>query len=332
MSLKLIQVGLGAHGRGVGHDFVIPSPDFEYAGLVDLDLSVLKGFAKEFHLSDHMTYTDYKQAFRECDADAVLISAISPVHYEIAKEALERNLHVLIEKPFVLNMEDAEELVQLAAEKKKSLMISQNYRYLSTVLTLKHAIRDSGLGKLLFVKAEFFCQHDGKGYQREMEDYMLLEMSVHHVDMIRFLSQSNIASVRGHTWNYPESGYRGDPNVNAVYKTESGIPVFYTGSLLAPGMWTPWEGVWRFQFEKGAVYLDDLGDGYGVYSVDGQYAKTKIPTVKPEKESIHGVLSEFASSIREDREPSVSGRHNLNTLAALIATGLSSREDREIRL
>jgi predicted dehydrogenase len=332
MSLKLIQVGLGAHGGGVGSTYLIPSPDFKYAGLVDLNASVLKEYSEEFGLPERMLYTDYKQAFRESDADAVFISAVSPVHYEMAKEALKHDLHVLIEKPFVLCVDQAEELVRMADVAKRSLMINQNYRYFTTVLTLKHAIQNSGLGNLQFIKAEFLCEHDGKGYQREMEDYMLLEMSVHHVDMIRFLSESNIASVWGHTWNYPNSGYKGDPNVNAVYKTESGIPVFYTGSLLAPGMPMPWEGAWRFQFEKGAVYLDDLGDGYGVYSVDGQYAKTKIQVVKPEKESIHGVLNEFAASIREGRKPAVSGRDNLNTLAALIATGRSSREGREIRL
>ncbi|MGU3569015.1 hypothetical protein [Paenibacillus sp. D51F] len=53
--------------------------------------------------------------------------------------------------------------------------------------------------------------------------------------------------------------------MHAVYQTESGVNVFYLGSLLAKGAATPWEGVWRFQFEGGSVHLDDLGDGYGVY-------------------------------------------------------------------
>ncbi|MGU3469718.1 Gfo/Idh/MocA family oxidoreductase [Paenibacillus sp. D51F] len=45
----------------------------------------------------------HEQAFREADADAVFISAFSPVHYAIARSALEHKLHVLIEKPFVLS-------------------------------------------------------------------------------------------------------------------------------------------------------------------------------------------------------------------------------------
>jgi predicted dehydrogenase len=332
MSLKIIQVGLGMHGRGVASSFVVPSPDFEYAGLVDLNDEVLEGFAEEHSLSKQILYTDYKKAFRELDADAVFISAISPVHYLIAKEALEQNLHVLIEKPFVQTMEDARELVKLAAERHRSLMISQNYRYLPSVVTLKQTIQNCGLGNIQFVQSQFFYDHDGKGYQREMDNYILLEMSVHHIDMMRFLLDSNITSVWGKTWNYLDSGYKGDPNVNAVYQTESGINVFYLGSLLAKGIPVPWEGVWRIQFEQGSVYMDDMGEGYGIYVVGAEQSKTRIPFIVPEKESIHGVLAEFAQSIREERESAISGRDNLNTMEALLATSESSAKGIEIKL
>ncbi|RKP46714.1 gfo/Idh/MocA family oxidoreductase [Cohnella endophytica] len=332
MSMKMIQVGLGAHGRGVGSNFVIPSPYFEYAGLVDLDLAVLEAYAEQFRLSKQLLFTDYKQAFQLTNADAVFISAISPVHYEIAKEALEQNLHVLIEKPFVLTMGEAEELVQLAAEKKRSLMISQNYRFASIVVTLKQALQHSALGEIQFISAEFYCDHDGKRYQREMDNYILLEMSVHHIDMIRFLLDSNILNVSGRTWNYPDSGYKSDPNVNAVYYTGIGVPVFYTASLLAKGASTPWEGKWRIQCREGSIHLDDLGEGYGVYVVPHNQSIIKKPLYVPQEDNIHGVLAEFARSIREGSEAATSGRDNLNTLEALLATSESSREGKEIRL
>jgi predicted dehydrogenase len=332
MKLKLIQVGVGGHGRFVGGHFVAKSPDFVYAGLVDISPQSLEEFAQEHGISESLQYTDYRQAFQELDADAVLIEAASPVHYDVCKAALENDLHVLVEKPFTLTMEEAEELVRLAAEKNKNIMVNQNYRFFSTVLTLKKAMQDESLGKLSFINAQFFCDHNGKGYQRVMDNYILLEMSVHHVDMIRFLLDSDIVSVRGKTWNDPDSGYKGDPHVNAVYETESGVPVFYISSLLAKGVPMPWEGVWRIQYENGALYMDDLGEGYGVYKVGADRVKTKLPLFVPERESIHGSLAEFARSILENREPSTSGRDNLQTLAALLATSQSSREGVEVKL
>lgn len=91
---------------------------------------------------------------------------------------------------------------------------------------------------------------------------------------------------------------------------------------------TPWEGIWRIQCEEGSIHLDDLGKGYGVYLVDSSESITKIPNIVSEFEDIHGVLREFADSIRENREPQISGRDNLHTMATLFATSASSREGR----
>jgi predicted dehydrogenase len=331
MSLKLIQVGLGAHGRGVGEQFVLKSNDFKYAGLVDINREVLIEYAQKNKLPENMCYTDYAQAFREVNADAVMIEAFSPVHYEIAKSALEHGLHVLIEKPFVLSLDEAVDLIHLSTANKLNLMINQNYRCFATVLTLKQALLEANLGGLSFVQSEFFCDHDGKPYQRAMDNYILLEMSVHHVDMIRFLLESNIVAVTGKTWNSPDSGYKGDPHVHAIYEVESGVNVFYLGSLLAKGHSMPWEGVWRFQFARGSIHLDDLGEGYGVYIADG-VTTLKIKTITPEFESIHGILAEFAASIRERRDSKISGNDNVHTLAALLATAESSKQGRTIRI
>jgi len=332
MTIKLIQAGLGGHGRGVARNYVVPSPDFVYAGLVDLNAELLKDAGEEFGVAPELRYTDKEQAFRELKADAVLISAFSPAHYEIARSALEHGLHVLIEKPFVLTLAEAEELVELAAARNKQIMINQNYRFYANVLTLKQAIGEQPLGKPLFVESHFFCDHPGKPYQRQMDNYILLEMTVHHVDMIRFLLDSEIAAVTGKTWNDPGSGYAGDPHVHAVYETEAGIPVFYLSSLIAKGKADPWEGVWRIQCQQGTLHLDDLGQGFGVYTAAADGIITKLPELYNEREGIHGVLAEFAASIREEREPSVSGKDNFHTLAALLATADSSRAKQTIYL
>jgi predicted dehydrogenase len=332
MKLKLIQVGLGAHGRGVGEHYVLNSPDFQYAGLVDLDRAAAEAFAARHNLAKIPIYSDYKQAFTGLKADAALIVAASPAHYALCRAALENGLHVLVEKPFVTSLKEGRELVRLAKQRGKNLMVSQNYRYFSSVLTLKKALQSEIVGKPQFIQAQFYHNHDPKAYQRVMEDYMLLEMAVHHIDLIRFLLESDIINAQGLTWNYPGSGYRGDPNVHAIYQTEAGFPVFYTGSLTAKGLSTPWEGLWRVQCTEGAVCLDDLGEGYGVYTTGAGDVIHKLAAFIPEQENLHGILAEFAASIRESREPAISGRDNLQTLAALFATARSSREGKTIQV
>lgn len=326
MKLKLIQVGLGRHGEGVAENFVIPSKDFTYAGLVDIDQAKVEECGKRFSVPLNLCYTDYRKAFRELTADAVLIVAASPVHYEICKDALANNLHILVEKPFVLTMEQACDLVREAEEKNLKIMVNQNYRYFNTVLTLKEAIKQMPLGKPLFADVQFYYNHIGLPYQCKMDDFMLLEMAVHHIDMARFLFDCNMEKVMGKTWNIPGSMYKGDPNVHAIFEMESGISVFYTGSLVSKGISMPWEGAWRIQCENGSIHLDDLGDGYGVYLVKEYDEKEKMQYTQQVSDGIAGVLEELAEAIRQDRQPLISGRDNLNTLATIFAVSSSSKE------
>jgi predicted dehydrogenase len=332
MGLKLIQVGIGGHGRGVARNIVLPSEDFEFAGLVDKNAEVLHEAGIEFAVAKANRYTDYVLAFRELKADAVLIAAFSPAHYEIAKSALEHGFHILIEKPFVLQLEEAKELVALAQAKDRQIMINQNYRFFTTVLTLKQALLNQPLGKPLFIESHFFCNHQGRAYQLAMENYILLEMTVHHVDMIRFLLDTEITSVSGKTWNEPNSGYQGDPHVHAVFETNQRVPVFYLSSLIAQGIADPWEGVWRIQCERGTIHLDDLGEGYGVYTVEAEKTKIKLPFVPNRLEGMHGTLAEFAQAIRVKRLPQASGLDNLQTLAALFATADSSKLKKPVEI
>ncbi|AZN40437.1 Gfo/Idh/MocA family protein [Paenibacillus albus] len=326
MTLRIIQVGLGMHGFGVAQAFVKHSPDFEYAGVVEINPARLKECAAVLGVAEEVSFTDYKEAFATLTADAVFVTAASPYHYAICKAALEQGLHVLVEKPFVLNIEEGCELVELAKNKQLILMVSQNYRYQNHVLSLKNAIGE--VGKPLFVQAQFYYDHFGKDYQQVMDNFMLLEMAVHHIDMIRYLFESNIRTVSGKTWNIEGSMYNGHPNVQASMELDNGMPVFYLGSLVSKGLASPWEGEWRVQCQDGSIHLGDLGQGYGVYIVDQQQNKSYVPyedgPLPDSKQGIHSVLAEFAARIQDGAEPALSGRDNLHTLAALIAFADSS--------
>jgi predicted dehydrogenase len=330
VKIKIIQVGLGSHGTGVGVNAIVDSPDFEYAGLVDVDQGNLVDAGKLLHVDKAFLFTDYNESFSKLDADAVFISAISPVHYEVCKAALEHNLHVLIEKPFVLNMEEGKELVALAMEKNLKLMVDQNYRYNLNVLQLLKVIQEEQLGEIEFVNTQFYYYHDGKPYQKEMDNYVLMEMAIHHIDLIRYILDSNVKMVSGKTWNEENSGYKGDPSIHAVFEMESGVPVFYTGSLLSKGLSTPWEGSWRIQCQHGSIHLDTIGQEYGVYLVNEEGEITQSPVIWKDYEDLRSIFKEFACSIREDREPKISGKDNLQTLATLFATSKSSKEGMKV--
>ena len=73
------------------------------------------------------TTTEVEELFRS-DVDAVVIATPVRTHYQLAREALLHGKHVLVEKPLTASVEEAEELVALAEEQGRALMVGHTFR------------------------------------------------------------------------------------------------------------------------------------------------------------------------------------------------------------
>jgi len=67
--------------------------------------------AKHFNITN--TSTDFREMLAKEKLDGVTIAVWHAAHYEVAKTCLEHNLHMVLEKPMVLNAKHAKELVEL---------------------------------------------------------------------------------------------------------------------------------------------------------------------------------------------------------------------------
>lgn len=88
------------------------------------------------------------------DVDGVIIATPVQTHYRLAKEALQHGKHVLVEKPLTANVEEAEELVALAKERKLILMVGHTFEYSPAVNELRKLVQGGDLGKIYCVEAE----------------------------------------------------------------------------------------------------------------------------------------------------------------------------------
>ncbi|MDO3412394.1 Gfo/Idh/MocA family oxidoreductase [Saccharibacillus sp. CPCC 101409] len=91
------------------------------------------------------------------DEQIELVVVCTPVqtHYELARKALERGKHVLVEKPFTTSKEEAQSLFQYAKEKNLVIQVYQNRRYDSDFLTFKKVLDSGKLGDLLEVEMHY---------------------------------------------------------------------------------------------------------------------------------------------------------------------------------
>lgn len=87
--------------------------------------------------------------------DLVIVATTNATHYTIARDVLEANKHVVVEKPFTLFSKEIDELIKLSEEKGRLLTVHQNRRWDSDFRTVKKVIDSGLLGNIVEYEAHF---------------------------------------------------------------------------------------------------------------------------------------------------------------------------------
>lgn len=94
---------------------------------------------------------DLESALLDGDITAVCVATPAETHYDIVKKTLNAGKHVFVEKPLCLDVVGGEELVKLADEKKRILMVGHLLQYHPAVRELKSLVKEGELGKLQYI-------------------------------------------------------------------------------------------------------------------------------------------------------------------------------------
>src|SRR5579875_3924436 len=96
--------------------------------------------------------TSVEEVYRS-DVDAVVVATPVSTHYAFARAALEHDKHVLVEKPLTTSVAEAEELVSLAQQRQRILMVGHTFEYSPAVNELRKLIRNNDLGRIYCFEA-----------------------------------------------------------------------------------------------------------------------------------------------------------------------------------
>ncbi len=150
--LKGAVIGLGK--MGLSHAAIVGAhPDVEMVAVCDTSTLILDGFKKYTKVR---TYTDYSKMFSEEALDFVVVAIPTKFHYPVAKAALEKGIHVFCEKPFVLKIEEGEDLVRIANEKRLVNQVGYHNHFIGTFRELKRLLQQDVLGKLFHFSGEAY--------------------------------------------------------------------------------------------------------------------------------------------------------------------------------
>ncbi len=96
------------------------------------------------------TCADSKEITGSADIDLVCVITPVSTHYGLALEALKNGKHVFVEKPFTATAAEAEELIELAENKKLKIMVDHTFLFTSAVKKIKEVIDDGTMGDLYY--------------------------------------------------------------------------------------------------------------------------------------------------------------------------------------
>jgi predicted dehydrogenase len=150
--IKTVIFGTGFIGR-VHLDALRRLEGVKIAAIADPNIDVARHLGEGFAVPT--ISADYREILRDSSIDAVHICTPNALHYSMAKEALEAGKHVACEKPLATSVEEAQQLVELAAQKGLRNCVCHNLRYYPLVQQLRRMIEAGELGEILSVQGAY---------------------------------------------------------------------------------------------------------------------------------------------------------------------------------
>jgi predicted dehydrogenase len=319
-------VGLGKMGR-VWFDVISKNPLINRVAFVEQNATLLQSFASEFNINQSNLYSTVFKAVNSRKLDFIIDITPPSVKDKTALVALQNDVHVLSEKPLAEDITMAKKLQQISREKCLNYMVSQDYRYNPVPIAIQTYLKQGLIGKLGFIEISFHRNTTfNKGnFRFNLEYPMLLDMSVHHLDLLRFFVGSDVRNIQTFSFKNPWSTFKGDES-HVMFIDLDNIKVSYTASWSSKGIQTSRAGNWRFDGDKGSILWN--GDTLTLLKeknkkqVEEELQYNDLPLISQDF-----ILNEFIESIKSGREPLCSIDDNIKTLKLCFDAIDSAKEN-----
>ncbi|SER40387.1 Gfo/Idh/MocA family protein [Natrinema salaciae] len=330
-ALRVGLVGLGSLGVRLGRQFDGVS-DAELVAIADIDEANLADAGTELEVAPSNRYTDYETMLDEGPLDAAAIATPNGLHYDQTVAALERDLHVLCEKPLATSVEDARDLYRRDRETDRVVMLGYQ-RHLNPAFIRARERWAAGDADPTFITGEI--THDWRSYYETMDDWRmdpelsggghLLNVGSHVIDAILWVTGLTPTHVDA-TVQFHDDEQRFDEQSSITIEFENGAvaTVSDTGIVACTREHIH---IWD---DDGAVYLEgrEWNERTG-YTIDAEGTEHD-PSL-----DYYGRQTKaeaFTEAVREGADPPITVRDAFRTLIVTMAAYESGRADARIDL
>ncbi|MGF1634171.1 MAG: Gfo/Idh/MocA family protein [Phycisphaerae bacterium] len=313
------RIGLiGCGGITSHHLGVYRSAGYDVVALCDVNEERAQNRRNEF-FPEAQVYTSSDALLARADVEVVDIATHPPERLPLIRAAIEAGKHVLSQKPFVLDLDEGQKLVDLADAKGVKLAVNQNGRWAPHVSWMRNAIAAGHVGTVTTADATVAWSHNwvaGSPFDT-IQHLMLYDFAIHWFDMVHCYmpnlrpkrvyasalhSAQQVARppLLAHAVIEFDGGqatlsFRGDTKVGSQDRT---LIVGDKGLLLAAGA--------------------DLGSQSLSLFTEAGEARPEL-VGKWFDDGFDGTMGELLCAIEEDREPTNSARDNLKSLELCFA-------------
>jgi predicted dehydrogenase len=314
-------VGVGVFGRNharVYKELEQQGEPVRLVGVVDPDVNRADTVAREFGCKAFGSVRQMVTTHSEIQAASVAAPTVH--HLAVARELMEAGVHVLIEKPMASSLAEADELVQLAKDRKRIAQAGHLERFNPAVrATLP-----------LLTQPMFFEVHRLSVFTpRSLDVDVVLDLMIHDLDIVLAFANSPVKEVRA--VGLPILSGKVDI-ANVRLELESGCIANFTASRVST------ERVRKLRFFQPRQYLSlDYGrQEVLVFTVGDDGASTGTPSVNPQikvtkppvasEEPLHAELKAFLHAVRHRTNPVVPLEDGRRALALALQIVAAIRE------
>lgn len=328
---SILLVGYGGIGQ-LWARVLMSHPRVALCGVVDTSDAALRRAKSELG-SPHLTVTtDIDVAVTSC-APAAIVDASPPWnHAGTAQIARAARCHLLSEKPLSTDFQEARHRVEDWRSSGLVYMVNQNQRWNPLARDLRRWIEQGGLGAVKGIYVDYFHDFHKGTFRDYLPHALLLDMAVHHFDLVRFISRLDPVSVS--CWELSSLA------AVATFQLTDGVVFSYRGSWDTIGQDTGWGGLWRVVGDRGSVTWPGQAQATA-WTSDGESSSRRFVLSGSDPRYTEATaleyelmksLDHFVECLSTGAEPETSCYDNLHTLGMVVGAIRAAEEERSVEV